>query len=166
MAHESAHKHFAGFLVKYIPHGPFHLLDVGGDGGTYLHLTEHHGGVYTCLDMSEHANVNVTDSPYIWPLPDNTFDAVASSSTFEHIEFPWMTFMEMVRVCKPGGLIYINVPSAGPRHWDRDYWRFQKDSMLAFANWGHVRLVESSIDVDGGDPTWQDVVGIFCKRTP
>ena len=44
------------------------------------------------------------------PFPDNSFDLVYNSSTIEHIDNYKQAFYEMVRVCKPGGYIFVGVP--------------------------------------------------------
>lgn len=49
---------------------------------------------------------NILLSPFV----DNSFDLVYNSSTIEHIS-DWETaFSEMVRICKPGGIIFIGIP--------------------------------------------------------
>jgi SAM-dependent methyltransferase len=103
-------------------------------------------------------------SSYRWPILDGSYEVVVCSSTLEHVEFPWETFREMCRVTKPGGYIYINVPSTGHIHWDWDGWRFNKDSMGALAKWGGVELIESGTDTDSGDPEWHDTWGVFRKQ--
>ncbi|MFZ9823700.1 MAG: class I SAM-dependent methyltransferase, partial [Gemmataceae bacterium] len=39
--------------------------------------------------------------------PDNHFDAVISNSIIHHIPDPALVFSEMVRVTKPGGLLFV-----------------------------------------------------------
>lgn len=110
-------------------------------------------------------NVDILmDDPYKFPLGDNSFDVIVSTSCLEHDSLFWLTFNEMVRVVRPGGYIYINAPSSGPYHgYPDDCWRFQKDAYKALSTWnpGAV-LLESYIDTDipnnGG---WMDNVGIF-----
>lgn len=41
------------------------------------------------------------------PYADGAFDAVISNSIIHHIPEPATAFAEMVRVCKPGGLIFL-----------------------------------------------------------
>ena len=104
------------------------------------------------------------DDPHKFPLEDDAVDVVVSTSCLEHDTLFWLTFDEMVRVVKPGGLLYINVPSNGPYHgFPDDCWRFQADAYKALAQWNkNVHLVENYIDTDvqshGG---WADNVGIF-----
>ena len=78
-----------------------------------------------------------------------------------------MLFSELVRVTKPGGLIYINAPSNGPVHrYPVDCWRFYPDSGFALQNWARrngyeLTLLNSSIGAQGND-YWNDFVAVFA----
>jgi hypothetical protein len=82
-----------------------------------------------------------------------------------------MTFLEMCRILKPGGFIYINAPSAGPYHGHPgDCWRFYKDSWKALQKWANensyqLELVQTYIDPRLKE-VWHDSVGIFKKLSP
>jgi SAM-dependent methyltransferase len=124
---------------------------------------------YTGVDFVAGKGVDVVlDDPYQLPFEGNSIDVIVSSSVFEHSEFFWLTFMEMVRVLKPGGLIYINAPSNGPVHrYPVDCWRFYPDSGRALANWAvrqgeDVVLLESYLSEQNGGP-WNDFVAVFLK---
>jgi SAM-dependent methyltransferase len=45
------------------------------------------------------------------PFPDDFFDLVVASHVIEHVTDPLVLFQELVRVCKPGGLLYLEAPS-------------------------------------------------------
>ena len=80
-------------------------------------------------------DVVLTD-PYTLPFEDNSVDVCMSSSVFEHSEMFWLLFLETLRILKPGGLLYINVPSNGHFHrYPVDCWRFYPDSGTALVNW-------------------------------
>lgn len=104
------------------------------------------------------------------PLPfrDNFADCVISSSQMEHDDFFWITFLEMARVVKEGGYIYINAPSNGAYHrFPNDNWRFYPDCGRVLAKWAtrngiSVELVESFVADRKGD-IWNDFVGVFVK---
>ena len=108
--------------------------------------------------MQNNVDVILRD-PFCFPQADATFDVVVSSSCLEHDPVFWVTFQEMTRVSRPGGLIYLNVPSAGPYHgYPVDCWRFLVDAHEALARWAEVDLLEHYIDED---EQWMDSVGIF-----
>ena len=58
-------------------------------------------------------------------LAPNSVDAIYSVSVFEHLVFPWKVALEINRVLKPGGLVFVSTHPAWPAHelpWD--FWRF------------------------------------------
>jgi SAM-dependent methyltransferase len=58
-------------------------------------------------------------------FPPNSFDAVFSASVFEHLVFPWKVVLEINRVLKPGGYVFVSTHPTWPEHempWD--FWRF------------------------------------------
>jgi SAM-dependent methyltransferase len=124
---------------------------------------------YLGLDTIDGKGVDivVVDS-YILPLKNNTVDICISSSCFEHAEFFWLCFNEVLRILKPEGIFYLNAPSNGAFHRHPvDCWRFYPDSGVALQNWGRrngypVVLLESFIGLQKGD-TWNDFVAVFLK---
>lgn len=55
----------------------------------------------------------------------NSIDAVVSYSAFEHLAFPWKVVLEINRVLKPGGFVFISTHPTWPAHelpWD--FWRY------------------------------------------
>ena len=72
---------------------------------------------YVGVDFVEGRGVDIVlEDPYHLPFDDDSLDIIVSSSCFEHSQFFWLIFLEMLRVLKPGGLLYINVPSNGSFH--------------------------------------------------
>jgi predicted SAM-dependent methyltransferase len=50
------------------------------------------------------------------PFKDNSFDVVLSLAVLEHVKNPWIHANEMIRVLKPGGIVYADVPFLQPYH--------------------------------------------------
>lgn len=124
---------------------------------------------YVGLDIEEGEGVDIVVEPgKSYPLEDNSFDLVIASSVFEHDPFFWLTFLEMCRITREGGYIYINAPSNGAVHrYPQDNWRFYPDSGKALAQWAvsqgsAVTLVESFIAKREAD-IWNDFVAVFRK---
>lgn len=119
------------------------------------------------FDTGKGVDVILTD-PYVLPFEDSSVDVIVSSSCYEHCEFFWLSFNEALRILKPTGLLYINIPSNGPFHrYPVDCWRFYPDSGIALQNWGNrsgfeCKLLESFIGVRKND-YWHDFIGIFIK---
>ena len=90
---------------------------------------------YIGIDRSAGPNVDLIYEND-WPLASESFDVVVSSSCFEHDDFFWETFLLLSRTVKPGGFIYISVPSTGYYHgYPVDNWRFYNDSAVALTKW-------------------------------
>jgi SAM-dependent methyltransferase len=129
------------------------------------------GAKYIGLDFVEGAGVDVVLSdPYVLPLPDDSTDVVVCSSCFEHSQFFWLVFLEIIRILKPGGVFYLNAPSNGYFHrWPVDCWRFYPDSGHALVAWGKrngmqdLMLLESFIGLRSTGDIWNDFVAVFLK---
>ena len=128
---------------------------------------------YIGVDFVEGKGVDVIlNDPYTLPFAAESADIVLSSSCFEHSEMFWLVFLEIMRILKPGGLFYLNVPSNGIFHrYPVDCWRFYPDSGRARVTWAkrygyNAALLESYIshtegEIEGFD--WNDFVAIFLK---
>ena len=126
---------------------------------------------YIGLDMALGDGVDVVIDPgRPLPLAAGSVDAVVTSSAFEHDTCFWDTFLELVRILRPGGLLYVNVPSNGGFHrHPLDCWRFYPDAGVALVRWTArhgiaVSLIESFI----GQPRterWADFVAVFRRHT-
>jgi SAM-dependent methyltransferase len=124
---------------------------------------------YVGVDFAAGPGVDlVLDDPYRLPFEPDSVDAVVSSSCFEHIEFFWLMFNEVLRVLKADGLFYLNAPSNGEYHrYPVDCWRFYPDAGLALVNWGrrsgyNPALLESFTTRQRLD-VWNDCVAVFVK---
>jgi SAM-dependent methyltransferase len=124
---------------------------------------------YVGLDLEEGDGVDVVIKPgERLPFDDDSFDLIMASSAFEHDPRFWETFVEMCRVARPGGHIYVNAPSNGLVHrFPLDCWRFYPDAGLALADHARnqgmsIELVESFIGKRIND-CWNDFAAIFRK---
>ena len=125
---------------------------------------------YIGVDVSEGPGVDrvvVIGEPL--PFDDASIDAILASSVLEHDPMFWRTFEEMCRVIRPGGFIYLNVPSNGPVHrYPVDCWRFYPDAGLALQDISQrgpspVTLIESFIARQSEHEPWNDFVAVFQR---
>jgi SAM-dependent methyltransferase len=172
--HETSFMAMKHLLERLVPRqAQISVLDVGSQiaeaGHTsYRDIVESMEAVsYTGLDVAPGRNVDVvaTDA-YKFPLPSDAFDVVISGQAFEHIEFPWLTMLEIARVLKPGGLSVVIAPSSGQEHrYPQDCWRFYPDSMRALAKWAKLDCVAALTNwPETRLFLWGDTVGVFYKR--
>jgi SAM-dependent methyltransferase len=124
---------------------------------------------YIGVDMVEGKGVDIVlDDPYTLPLDSDSADIVLSSSCFIHAEMFWLSFLEIMRVLKPAGLFYMNVPSNGKfMRYPVDCWRFYPDSGKALVSWARrngisAALLESYTSRQAQDQ-WNDFVAIIVK---
>lgn len=167
--HQSAMDNGKQFFDTYAKHKDSGLVvDIGSQNvnGTLKDLLPEQFK-YVGLDFEKGNNVDIVlDDAYQFPLESDSADIVVSSSCLEHSEFFWLTFLEMVRITKPDGLIYLNMPSSGEYHaYPVDCWRFRLDAAKALMNWANregykVALLEGYTDPE---PPWQDLVCVFVK---
>lgn len=170
--HLSSMEHMKCLVEKYY-FGQSHdlkVLDIGSTdvNGSYKNLF-HKGARYLGLDLAKGNNVDIVlKNPYEFPISSNSMDLVISGQAFEHIEFFWRAWLEMVRVTKEGGYIFLIAPSRGPEHrYPVDCWRFYPDGYRALAKLGFCELVEIKVDwephQDAESAPWGDCVGVFKK---
>jgi SAM-dependent methyltransferase len=156
------------------PKKPLEIIDIGSldVNGSYKPLFANPLWHYQGIDLEAGNNVDIVlESPYTLPLPDDAIDLVISGQAFEHVEFFWEAFKEIVRVLKPNGLAFIIAPSRGPEHrYPVDCWRFYPDGFRALAKYAGVHCLAASTDwintPQGRTSQWGDTVGVFCKGTP
>lgn len=183
--HQSAYSHMERAFRKYFRKTDHHvLLDVGsravsGHKLTHRQIIEGSGLRYIGVDVVDGPNVDlVMKKPYRLPARSNSVDLIFCGQVFEHVPYFWVTIMEMARVVRPGGLIFITAPSRGHRHSPpTDCWRFYPDGMLAMAAFARLRVLEAHTDFppkteDGKRLDyskidrahyWGDTLGVFEK---
>jgi SAM-dependent methyltransferase len=168
--HSSAYDIGKQFLERYCSAENCRVLDVGSyDVNGSLRQCIGQNIDYVGADLESGPGVDVViDTPDVLPFENGAFDAVISTSTYEHAAEFWMLLLECARVTRPGGHIYINAPSNGVFHqFPFDYWRFYPDAGIAFVEWirknGHpISLIESGIAPQMPDQ-WNDFVAVLQK---
>jgi SAM-dependent methyltransferase len=98
-------------------------------------------------------------------VPSDYYDWVISTAVLEHTTDPWGVAREILRVTKPGGFIYTNVPfmqqiHSGPSYGD--YWRFTPLGIARLFPDCRVREVE----VFGDDPIKPNAYSVLVQKPP
>jgi autotransporter strand-loop-strand O-heptosyltransferase len=75
---------------------------------------------YIGLDLGEGKNIDVVCVGHIYDAPDEYFDTIISTETFEHDMFYEKTISNVIRMLKPGGLFLFTCAAPGrPEHGTR-----------------------------------------------
>ena len=95
---------------------------------------------------------------------------VISGQAFEHIEYFWITILQINRILKLGGVACIIAPSEGKEHrYPTDCWRFYLDGLNVISKWGKLDPLEITIEKENGNYTdgsnqWKDGVLVCAKN--
>ena len=174
--HESSYQKMEGFRRRYLggrEAEALRIYDLGSQdvNGSYRPLFSEPAWRYAGLDMTDGKNVDVVlRTPYAWKeIAGGSADVVISGQAFEHIQYFWITMLEVARVLKPGGICCILAPSSGPEHrYPTDCWRFYPDGMTSLAHFAHLEVIEATTQwedkgyADGSD-WWHDSM-LVCRK--
>lgn len=96
------------------------ILDIGTGQGLFLVLAKDKGwdvfgtdiSSYVCEFLSKHKNIKMFNG-YLEDvkLPYNFFDVVTMWHVLEHVYDPYKTFLEIIKILKVGGHLFIAVPN-------------------------------------------------------
>lgn len=174
--HQSSMEKMTLFRDRYLSarsRDVLQILDLGSQdvNGSYRPLFSEPTWQYVGLDMASGKNVDVVlRTPYVWKEIDSgSVDVIISGQAFEHIQYFWITMLEVARVLKPGGICCILAPSSGPEHrYPLDCWRFYPDGMGSLAHFAQMEVVEATTQwedkgyADGSD-WWHDSM-LVCRK--
>lgn len=175
--HRSSYDKMAAFRDRYLAGreaSSLLIYDLGScevSGGSYRPLFDRPPWRYRGIDLAPGNNVDVVvRDPYRWrEIPSESADVVVSGQALEHIEFFWVTLLEVRRVLKPGGLCCIIAPSGGPEHrYPVDCWRFFPDGMASSARYAALEVLdiygqEGETGYPDGSDLWRDTVLVGKK---
>lgn len=177
--HQSSYEKMAAFREKYLVEkagASLTILDLGAKdvNGSYKPIFDLPSWKYQGVDLEPGNNVDfVLRDVYNWrDIPTGSVDVFISGQAFEHIEYFWLTMLEVARVLKPGGLCCIIAPAGGYEHrYPVDCWRFYPDGFTAMARFASLEVLEVSTQweaqgysLDESD-LWKDSLLIARKPT-
>jgi FkbM family methyltransferase len=183
--HQSAFDHMRHFVSTYMETGKrYRVLDYGSRVVSkqllrHRDLLTGYDIDYVGVDVGKGDNVDIVMKElYSVDIPDRSVDIIMCGQVFEHVPFFWASFLEMSRMLKVGGMIFLTAPSRGHTHaHPYDCWRFYQDGYKALAAFADLRLVEYRTDFPEkrlpngrfdyrsvpGNRYWGDTVGVFQK---
>jgi len=153
---------------------PLTILDLGSMdvNGSYKPIFTHDTWTYVGVDREPGNNVDVVlHDPYRWQeIKSASIDVVISGQAFEHIEYFWITMLEIARVLRPQGICCILAPSSGPEHrYPVDCWRFYPDGFAALSRFAGLDVLMAHTQwedlgyADGSDQ-WHDSM-LVCRKS-
>ena len=175
--HKSSLDKMLDFKERYLKDRdtePLLILDLGSldVNGSYREYFDVSPWLYRGVDMAQGENVDIVlEDPYDWKtIRSNSVDVLISGQAFEHIEFFWITMLEIERVLRPGGLCCIIAPSGGSEHrYPVDCWRFYSDGFAALGQFARLEVLEIYTQWKS-DPkytdlcnSWRDSV-LICRK--
>jgi SAM-dependent methyltransferase len=115
------------------------ILELGsrGEAGMVYRAAIPAAWDYVGVDLLPGPNVDVVADAHELSrhVARESFDALFSVATFEHLAMPWKVAVEINKVLKPGGIAAVVTHQAWPVHeqpWD--YWRFSTWAWRAMFN--------------------------------
>jgi SAM-dependent methyltransferase len=111
----------------------FRVLNIGSgsNAGVGRRLWDNHSQCDVInMDLGSGDNVDLIGDAHNLQFPDNSFDAVVMQAVIEHLVNPNVAISEALRVLKPGGYLYIEVPFLQGFHADpHDYQRYTLEGL-------------------------------------
>lgn len=127
------------------------VLDVGGGERFQKWLKEYEhlfiNSNYQTFDYDLKSGADIIGDIHKMPIESDAVDAIICHSVLEHVKDPIRAVDELYRILRPGGKIFVHVPSIYPYHARKghypDYWRFFDDTLLfLFKDFSKVELVK------------------------
>jgi ubiquinone/menaquinone biosynthesis C-methylase UbiE len=87
------------------------VMDIGCGAGLGSSMLESHGHAVVPVDFDDRARALVRADALQLPFKDETFDAIVTFETIEHVPDGHLFLQEMRRVLRPGGTIVISTPN-------------------------------------------------------
>lgn len=82
------------------------------------------------LELTIMPNVDIIADGHALPFKTDSFHLVINQAVLEHVRKPEKMVLEMIRVLRPGGYLYVEVPFLQGYHpTPRDYRRFTEEGM-------------------------------------
>jgi SAM-dependent methyltransferase len=89
-------------------------LDVGTGSGALPETLRGAGARVVALDADDRREPGILAGGFVLgnaqrlPFRADAFDGVVSSNVLEHVRQPWALIDEAIRVCRPGGIVYLS----------------------------------------------------------
>jgi SAM-dependent methyltransferase len=134
---------FTKYAIPYFKHN-FRILEIGPAGfpSAFQRVVNNSNIQWHTIDFHDSTFIssainNLTyhlNSPYRFPVDDETYDIILSGQVIEHVEKIWTWMKELKRITKKGGRIITINPVSWPYHEAPvDCWRIFPAGIAALA---------------------------------
>lgn len=111
----------SGFYDKHIVGKK--VIDIG------VGRLDTHDGADPICSWAEMHDKDICDATTMDAYPDHSFDTVYASHILEHLVDPVTAIKNWIRICKPGGIVFISIPHRDlyerkktlPSKWNQDH---------------------------------------------
>ena len=122
--------------------------------------THFDGCEYLGVDLAEGEGVDWVCPGQLLAFPAGHFDTVVSSECFEHNPFWRETFANMLRMCRPGGLVLMTCATVGRKEHGTSRTSPHASPFTADARWDYYRNLSerdlrSAIHLSGWMSQWR-----------
>jgi SAM-dependent methyltransferase len=115
------------------------------------------------LDIAASEKVDIVATAERLPIRDSSLACVVSQEVFEHLTDPAAAAKEVLRVLKPGGLFYFQVPFIiGFHSAPHDFWRFTHRGVEQLLATAGFEIVEIGAAVGSGTSMYRISVEYFA----
>jgi SAM-dependent methyltransferase len=147
------------------------ILDVGCGKMPYRDYILSHSRVEKYTGLEYEGTFDKSCSPDVFwdgqrmPFEQNSFDCVISTEVLEHVYNPEIMLAEILRILKPGGIIFLTTPFVWNLH-ERpfDYYRytpFSLEKILEEAGFEDIKISA----LGGWHASLAQMLGLWCKRS-
>lgn len=170
-----AHGNWIDYLVTLCDKPGMRVLEVGARNVTGdLFRDNFHYATYTGFDYYEGENVDVVgDAHKLSTYFEHKFDLIFSSAVFEHLAMPWIVSIEMTKLLKKGGYVFIETHysySSHERPWH--FFQFSENALdvlfpekfgMQCIRKGCSNLIEGKFSIDASEYLQGERVGgLYC----
>ena len=127
-----SHKNWVSYLSKQFNNPKFRILEIGSRNVTGLNLRNTFSNAdYVGFDFYPGENVDIVGDAHklsSYFSDQEKFDLIFSSSVFEHLYMPWVVAIEIQKLLKVGGYVFIETHFSFKSH-ERPWNFFQFSDM-------------------------------------
>jgi SAM-dependent methyltransferase len=150
--------------INDLPSSGLTILDVGGRLQPYRPLLGTRASRYISVDLRPTPLVSIIANGEALPLRESSFDLVLCTQVLQYASDPAMLLQEVHRVLRPGGRLFLSVPSAQIVDSAEECWRFLPHALRQMLRaFDHVEIVPEGGSVAGFFRTMNCCFNIFVR---